>query len=146
LLVYSFDVAIGFQRLPAEMGGAVAAVLGMLALVLAVAGIYGVISYSVSQRTREIGIRVALGATVRDVKLLVLRQGMFLVGIGIVTGMVGAVPLALVLRSLLHGVSPLDPLTFCSVSAMLVVVAGLAMWVPTRRATRVEPLSALHHE
>ncbi|HEY6392495.1 MAG TPA: ABC transporter permease [Bryobacteraceae bacterium] len=146
LLVYSFDIAIGFQRLPAEMGGAVAAVLGMLALVLAVVGIYGVISYSVSQRTREIGIRIALGATVRDVKLLVLRQGMFLAGIGIAAGMAGAVPLALVLRSLLHGVSPLDPLTFCAVPAMLVIVAGAAMWAPTRRATRVEPLSALHHE
>jgi predicted permease len=146
LLVYSFDIAIGFQRLPAEMGSAVAAVLGMLALVLAVVGIYGVIAYSVSQRTREIGIRIALGATVRDVKLLVLRQGMFLVGIGIAAGMAGAVPLALILRSLLHGVSPVDPLTFCTVSAMLVVVAGVAMWAPTRRATRVEPLLALHHE
>jgi len=146
LLVYSFDIAIGFQRLPAEMGGAVAALLGMLALVLAVVGIYGVISYSVSQRTREIGIRIALGATVRDVKLLVLRQGMFLVGIGIAAGMAGSVPLALILRSLLHGVSPLDPLTFCVVPAMLAMVAMAAMWAPTRRATRVEPLLALHHE
>jgi len=146
LLVYSFDIAIGFQRLPAEAGSAVAAVLGMLALVLAVVGIYGVISYSVSQRTREIGIRIALGATVRDVKLLVLRQGMFLAGMGIAAGMAGAVPLALVLRSLLHGVSPLDPLTFCAVPAMLLAVAGVAMWAPTRRATRVEPLLALHHE
>ena len=146
MLVYSFDIAIGFQRLPAQMGSAVAAVLGILALVLGVVGIYGVIAYSVSQRTREIGIRIALGATLRDVKLLVLRQGMFLVGIGIAAGMAGAVPLALVLRSFLHGVSPLDPFTFCAVSAMLVVVAWLAMWAPTRRATRVEPMLALHHE
>jgi len=126
-----------------------AALLGAfagLALFLAAVGIYGVISYSVSQRTRELGIRLALGATARAVLRLVLQQGLLLAGAGIALGLVASVALTRVLRSLLFGIGALDPLTLASVCGLLAAAAVLACWLPARRAARVDPLVAMKAE
>jgi putative ABC transport system permease protein len=121
-------------------------VFGVVALLLAAVGIYGVISYSVSQRIQEIGIRLALGAKTRDVLLMVVRQGMVLALAGIVIGMLGAFVLTRLMRVLLFEVSPTDPVTFVATGSLLVLVALLACLIPARRATRVDPLIALRYE
>lgn len=118
----------------------------LLALVLACVGIYGIVSYSVSQRTREIGIRMALGARAVDVLRLVLKNGMTLVLSGIVIGVAGALVLTRFLATLLFGVTPTDTLTFVVVSLVLISVALIACLIPARRATRVNPLEALRYE
>jgi len=117
-----------------------------LALLLAVIGIFGVMSYSVLQRTHEIGIRVALGANRRHVLRLVVGQGLALAGIGIAGGLVGAFALTRYLRSLLFDVSPTDPVTFIAISIVLCLVAVAATYVPARRATAVDPIEALRYE
>ena len=134
------------QRLPALIGTAMAGILGMLALVLAAIGIYGVIAYVVNQRTHEIGVRMALGSTKADALALVLKQGMRSVALGIILGLAGAVALSHVMSFLLFGVSPLDPLAFSSASAFLIVVAALAAYLPSWRATKVDPIVALRYE
>lgn len=116
------------------------------ALLLAAIGLYGVIAFAVSQRTREIGVRMALGASRRHVLHLVLGSGMKLVGIGIVLGGVAALGLTRVLARQLYGVEPTDPVTFASVALMLLFVALLASWPPARRASRVDPMVALRSE
>jgi putative ABC transport system permease protein len=117
-----------------------------VALVLAAVGIYGVIAYSVSQRTQEIGIRLALGARRSDIIRLVVGNGLVLVLTGIVIGLAGAMALTRVLTSLLYGVSATDPVIFAGVSLGLVAVTLLASYIPARRAARVDPMIALRSE
>jgi predicted permease len=136
------DKSLASRRLNLWLLGFFAAV----ALVLAATGLYGVISYLVAQRTREIGVRMALGAQKSDVQGLVLRQAAALAGFGILLGVAGALAFTRVLDSLLYGVSSRDPLTFAALSALLAAVALLASWVPARRASRVSPMVAIRAE
>jgi predicted permease len=117
-----------------------------LALLLAAVGIYGVISYSVSQRTREIGIRLALGANRRTVRGLVLRQGMAPVAVGVTLGLGAALLLTRFLQKLLYGVAPLDPLTFATIPVLLLAVAAGSVLLPAARASQVQPVEALRSE
>ena len=117
-----------------------------LALGLAAVGIYGVLAFGVSRRSREIGIRLALGARPRDVLRLVVRQGMQLVIAGVLLGIAGALALTRLMASLLYGVSPTDPATFVVVSALLPMVALIACYFPARRAMHVDPMVALRVE
>ncbi|PWT95659.1 MAG: hypothetical protein C5B55_01015 [Blastocatellia bacterium] len=121
-------------------------IFGALALLLAAIGLYGVLAFTVSQRTREIGIHLALGAQKRDVSMMVIKQGMMLVACGTVLGMAGAYSLTRLMQSLLYGVSAKDPLTFVLVPVVLGVVGFVACYVPARRATKVDPLVALKYE
>ena len=121
-------------------------VFAMLALVLAAVGIYGVISYSVAQRTREVGIRMALGARTIDVIKLVVRDGLKLVLIGVGVGLAGALALTRLMTTLLFGVTPTDTVTYATVALGLVLVALIACCIPARRATKVDPLVALRFE
>jgi predicted permease len=117
-----------------------------IALLLAAIGIYGVMAYSVQQRTQEIGIRMALGAQPGDVLRMVLRHGLLLCLVGIAVGISGAFAVIHLMKSLIFGVSPTDPVTFVSVSILLAGVAFFACWIPARRASRVDPMVALRHE
>jgi len=122
------------------------AIAGGMALLLGVVGIYGVISYSVSQRTREIGIRMALGAEQRELKQMFIRHGLLLAGIGVVCGLAAAITLSRLMTSLLFEVNPLDPITYIVVSATLVMAAVAASYLPARKAATVDPMTALRAE
>jgi putative ABC transport system permease protein len=128
------------------LGSVLASVLGLLGLLLAVIGVYGVISYSASQRTHEIGIRMALGAQKGDVFKMILGQGLELALLGLGIGIVCAFGATRFLSSLLYGIKPADPFTFVAVSLILIGVAMLASYIPALRATRVDPMVALRYE
>jgi len=121
-------------------------IFGAVALALASIGVYGVLSYAVSQRTQEIGVRMALGASRESVFSLIVAQGARLAGFGILCGVVGAVGVTRVVKSLLYNVSATDPLSFLLTAAFLALVAVLAAWIPARRATAVDPMIALRAE
>jgi ABC-type antimicrobial peptide transport system permease subunit len=121
-------------------------IFAALAVVLAVVGIYGVIAYTVQQRTREIGIRIALGASHGRVVGMVVQRGLLLALAGIALGSAGAYAMTRVLQSLLYGVGARDPMTFVAVAVLLGGVAVLASWLPARRAARVDPLAAMRAE
>ena len=135
--------ALGFSLMPARLLGAVLGVFGLLGLVLAAVGMYGVMAYTVAQRTREIGIRMAVGAASEQVLGLVVRQGLRLVVLGSIIGLAGAAGAAMLVRGLLYGTQAFDPVTFVGVPSILVGVALLAIWVPARRAARMDPVVAL---
>jgi ABC-type antimicrobial peptide transport system permease subunit len=130
------------QRLSAGL----LAVFGGLALVLATIGIYGVVSYLVAHRVREFGIRMALGATAADVQLMLLGEGVRLVAVGVVVGLVVALVGSRAVASMLFNVNPVDAVTFILVPSILTLVAILACWIPAHRATRVDPMVALRDE
>jgi predicted permease len=122
------------------------AIAGGMGLLLGIVGIYGVIAYAVSQRTREIGIRVALGAQVSELRRMFVREGLLLAAIGTALGMIAAAGLTRLMSSLLFGITPLDPLTYATVPVFLLAAAALASYLPARRATIVNPVEALKAE
>jgi putative ABC transport system permease protein len=121
-------------------------IFAAVALVLATVGIYGVISYSASRRTHEIGVRISLGASRSNVLLLVMRQGMWLALAGSVAGIAGALVISRLMAKLLYGIQPTDPATFGAVAIALGAVALVACYIPARRAMRIDPMSALRCE
>jgi ABC-type antimicrobial peptide transport system permease subunit len=131
--------SLGMERLFA----ALVTVFGVIAVVLAAVGLYGVMAFSVSRRTAEIGVRLALGARRRDVQWLVLRQSLQMTAVGIVAGLACAVELTGVAKKLLYEVTPNDPVTVVAAVVVMGTVAALAAWIPARRASRVDPMVAL---
>lgn len=144
--VETFTQHMQLPLFPAQATGVVLGTFGLLGMILAVAGLYGVIAYSVSQRTHEMGVRVALGARPSDVLQLVMWQGMRLTLIGVGLGLFGALAITRVLSSLLYGIRATDPISFFGVAVLLAAVALLASYMPARRATRVDPMIALRYE
>jgi ABC-type antimicrobial peptide transport system permease subunit len=122
------------------------ATFAALALLLSVVGIYGVIAYSVGQRTHEFGIRMALGAQRHQLLLMVLRQSVWILAVGLMVGVAGALTVTRLMRSLLFGIGPADPLNLSLMAAILLVVALIASYVPARRAAKVDPMVALRDE
>jgi ABC-type antimicrobial peptide transport system permease subunit len=141
-----FDEIIGSQKRSWELGAMMFTVFGVLALVLAAIGLYSVIAYNVTQRTHELGVRVALGAQVRDVVTLVVKDGLRVAVIGVAIGTAAAFWAGRFVKELLYDVSPNDPIIFALVAVMLVVVALAASWVPALRASRVDPNVALRSD
>jgi len=137
---------LGISLFPARIAATLLGAFGLLALVLAGIGIYGVMSFSVAQRTREIGIRVALGADQKNVLFLITGQGMKLAVMGVVIGLVAAFFATQAMTVLLYGISPTDPLTFSLIPLILGAVALLACFIPAQRATKVDPMVAIRYE
>jgi len=142
----SMEELLGSSVSKSRFSALLLSIFAGLALVLASVGIYGVMSYSVTQRSHEIGIRMALGAQRRDVVRMVVVHGMLLSLAGIAVGLVGSFALTRLLGGLLYGVSSTDPVTFAAISATLVLVALAACFIPARRASRVDPMVSLRYE
>jgi ABC-type antimicrobial peptide transport system permease subunit len=136
------QIATLTHRMAATLLGA----FGILALTLAAVGLYSVVAYAVSQRTRELGIRMALGARPRDLMRMVVSQGMRVTLIGVVLGIAGAAAVTRLLAGQLLGVSPTDPVIFSSVAILLAGIALAATWMPARRASKIDPIVALRYE
>jgi predicted permease len=134
------------QRWPFRVFGTLFAIFALIALLLSSVGLYAVMSYSVTRRTQEIGVRLAMGASSGNILFLVLSHGLRQLGIGLVIGLAGAFGLARVMKSLLVGVTPTDPVTFAAISAVLIVVGVLACWLPARWAMKMDPTMALRYE
>jgi len=143
---FTLDEAIGDAVARPRLLTALLGLFGAMGLILGALGIYGVLAYLVTQRTREIGVRLALGAQRRDVLGMVVGSGLRLAAIGIAIGLAGALLLTRLMQGVLYGVTATDPVTFGGVAVMLLGVATLASWLPARRATRVDPLVALRAE
>jgi predicted lysophospholipase L1 biosynthesis ABC-type transport system permease subunit len=141
--VNTYRTVVGTSLWAPRMGASLLSVFGVLALVLAAIGLYGVMSYSVGQRTREIGIRMALGAASGDVRAMIVRQGVGLALGGVVIGLAVAFGLSRLVTSLLFGISGVDVLTFAAVPALLLAVAAVATILPALRASRVDPVESL---
>jgi predicted permease len=132
--------------IPVRMGAVLIGLFGILGMLLAAVGLYGVIAYSVGRRTREIGLRIALGAETGDVLKMVFRQGILIVLVGVALGCLGALAGSRVLGSVLYGISAFDPVSFGLASVVLLAVAFLANWLPARRAARIDPMISLRYE
>ena len=129
-----------------RFGAGLAAAMGIVGLILAIIGVYGVVSFTATQQTHEIGIRLALGARPGEILRMIFRQGVLVVVPGTVVGVLAAFAIARLVGGFLVGVSPTDPLTYAGVSVMLTLVALAASYLPARRATKVHPMVALRHE
>jgi putative ABC transport system permease protein len=144
--IRTINEVIASTTAPRRFNTLLLAIFAAVALALAATGIYSVISYSVTQRTQEVGVRMALGARPGDVIRLILKQGLALTLIGVAAGVFGAIAAARVMSGLLYGVTTTDPATFAAISLFLAIVAALACYLPARRAARVEPMAALRCE
>ena len=142
----AFQQALDEDLSSSRILGSMFVSFALLALVLAASGLYAVVSYTASQRIKEFGVRIALGATTSDIVKMMLRQTGKLVAIGVVLGLIGGRALAMVATALLYGVSPSDPATYAAVAVTLGSIALLASYIPVRRATAVDPVSALRLE
>jgi ABC-type antimicrobial peptide transport system permease subunit len=146
LTAQTVDQMLEQQMWPYRVLGSLFAIFAVIALVMSAVGLYAVMAYSVTQRTTEIGVRMALGAEGRQVSWLILKRGLWQMGLGLTLGLGGAFGLSRVLRTLLVQVTPTDPLTFAAITTILTSVAIAACVIPARRATRVDPLIALPAE
>jgi predicted permease len=138
--------SMSFALTPARLAGTILGISGLIALLLAAVGVYGVVSYATSRRTQELGIRMAVGARPNDVLRLVLREGMQRAFIGVIVGVALSFVAARALRGLLYGLGPSDPVTLVGVSSLLVCVVAAAIYFPARRAMRIDPMETLRHE
>jgi len=129
-----------------ELGASLAAALGLLGLILAVVGVYGVMSYAVSQRTQEIGVRMALGAQRRDILRMIGLRGALIVALGLTVGLFAALAAGRLVSGFLVGITSTDPFTYVGVSLLLATIACVATYIPTRRATKIDPMVALRYE
>src|SRR5262245_59463888 len=143
---WTLDSATSISLLPVKVAATVAGTLGVLALILGAIGLYGVMSYLVRQRTREIGIRMALGAERGTVVGLVTRHGMRWTGIGLAFGLAASFAVAKLIAGFLYGVGPADPTAFVGIALLLLGTAYVACYIPARRASRIDPLVALREE